>query len=168
MGVRLVGSAGVVTDPATVNMAASGVIFPNSVVIRNAVEGLGDSTLGQVVSNGVAGSLTEGATTTNIVGVALDYVQGASNTFVRVIPFAQGQLWEIDTVNAVATSNLFLRHQLADARFLRNVTRVSETASVGVFLALAITGSTSGSGKLIGTFLQRVPVFGKDGVAPTT
>lgn len=168
MAFRFVRSAGSVHEPAVVLMPASGVIFPGSVVCRNAVEGLGDATLGQVVSNPVGASATEGATTTNIVGVALDYVQGASDTYVRVIPFVQGQLWEADCVSAVTTSNILLRHGLADARNVRNITRVSETASSGVFLAYAITGATTGSGKLIGTFLQRTPVFGKDGVTPTT
>lgn len=167
MAFRFISSAGSVHEPAVLNLPASGVIWPGSLVSYSLAEGLGDSTLGQVVSAGVA-SLTAGSTTTNIVGVALDYVQGASNTFVRVIPFVPGQLWEADCVNAVSTSNLFLRHQIADERNIRNVTRVSETSSAGVFLAYAITGLTTGSGKLIGTFLQRVSVFGKDGVTPTT
>lgn len=167
MAFRLVRSAGSVQDPAVVNLPASGVIYPGSVVVRSVAEGLGDSTLGEVVS-AAAVSGTSGYTTTNIVGVSLDYVQGASDTFVRVIPFVPGQLWEGDCVNAAATSNILLRHQLADSRFIRNVTRVSETASTGVFLAFAMAGATTGSGRLIGTFLQRVPVFGKDGVTPTT
>ena len=169
MAFRLVSSGGIVADPAVVNMPASGIIRPGQVVIRNAVEGLGDATLGQLVSAPVGASLTEGCTTTNMVGVALDYVQGASDTYVKVIPFAPGQIWEVDCVNVAATSNLFLRHQLGtNAGLIRIVTIVSETTSFGIFLAYAVSGATTGSGKLLGTFLQRVPVLGKDGVTPTT
>lgn len=169
MAFRLVSSGGIVADPAVVNMPASGIIRAGGIVCRNLVEGLGDATLGQLVSAPVAASATEGATTTNIVGVSLDYVQGASDTYVKVIPFAPGQIWEVDCISAVTTSNLFLRHQLGSTSgLIRNVTRMSETTSVGIFLALAISGATTGSGKLLGTFLQRVPVMGKDGVTPTT
>lgn len=147
MGVRFVRSAGSVHEPAVVNLLASGTIYANSVVIRD------------VAANGAVSYIAgTGITTTNAVGVSLDYVQGASDTFVRVIPFVQGQLWEVDAVNAAATSQVGIRHTMLDGLRVTNITSsVYGSASTGVFLAYAITGSTSGSGKLIGTFLTDVP-----------
>lgn len=147
MAFRFVRSAGSVHEPATVLMYASGVVHPGGVVIRDATNNM--------VSPG-----TSASTTTNIFGIALDYAQGASDTQVRVIPFVQGQLWEADTANVISTANILIRHQLATDTVLRNVTGTSgadETLTTGVFLAYAITGATSGSGKIIGTFLQRTP-----------
>ena len=139
-------------------MPASGIIRVGGVVIRD------------TAVNVVSAPATTGATTTNIVGISMDYVQGASDTFVRVIPFVPGQLWEADCANVISSASLMFRHQLAGDSIVRNITGVSgeETFSTGVFFAYAMTGLTTGSGKLIGTFLQRVPVLGKDGVAPTT
>lgn len=157
MGFRFIRSAGSVHEPAVVSLPASGTIHKDGIVIWD--------TAANAVSTSIAGT---GASTTNIVGVSQDGVVGASDAYVRVIPFVQGQLWEVDCNNVIATTNLFLRHQLGSDLLVRNVTSISETASTGVFLAYAMTGLTTGSGKLIGTFLQRVSVFGKDGVTPTT
>ena len=161
MAFRFVRSAGSVHEPAVVNMPASGVIHAGGVVIYDAA------------ANMVSPATATGASTTNIFGISQDYVQGASDAFVRVIPFVPGQLWEADCANVIATTNLLIRHVLATDTVLRNTTGgtangTSETTSVGIFMAYAITGLTTGSGKLIGTFLQRVPVLGKDGVTPTT
>ncbi len=164
MAFRFVRSAGSVHEPATILMYASGIVRPGGVVV------LGDaSVLGGLVS----GATATGASTTNIFGVCLDYAQGASDTQVRVIPFVPGQIWEADCVNAITTTNIGIRHVLADATTLRNTTGgtangTSETTSVGIFLGLGITGATTGSGKVLGTFLQRVPFLGKDGVTATT
>lgn len=154
-------SAGSVHEPACILMPASGVIHPGGVVVWDSA------------ANMVSPATATGATTTSIFGVSLDYVQGASDTFVRVIPFVQGQLWQADCANAIATTNILIRHVLATDTVLRNTTGgtangTSETTSVGVFLGLAITGLTTGSGKLIGTFLQRPSFLGKDGVTATT
>lgn len=145
MGFRLVRSAGSVQDPVAVNMQASGTIYANSVVIRDGATGM------------VATAASTGMTTTNIVGIALDYVQGASDVETRVIPFVPGQVWEADTVNAVTTANVGIRHTLSDSLRVRNITNLYETASTGIFYAFAITGSTSGSGRILGTFLQTTP-----------
>ena len=130
-------------------MPASGVIHTNGLVIFDAA------------ANVVSPATAANASTTSIFGVSQDYAQGASDTSVRVIPFVPGQLWEVDCVNAAATTNLLLRHQVASDLLIRNVTSISETASTGVFLAYLMTGLTTGSGKLIGSFLQRVSVFGR-------
>lgn len=141
MAFRFVRSAGSVHEPAVMLMAASGVIHVGGVVIRD------------VASNAVSPATATAVTTTNLVGVSMDYAQGASDTFVRVIPFVQGQLWEADCANTIATTQLFLRHSLVDDSNVRNITNTYETAATAVFLAYAMTGASTGSGKLIGTFL---------------
>ncbi len=146
MAFRLVGSGGDVTDPAMINMPASGVIRPGGVVQFD------------VALSAVSAALST-TPTTALVGVSLDYVQGLSDTFVRVIPFVQGQLWEADCAHAVSTLHVLRRHRLGitDPMLLENAgastVNSGESISTGVFFAYAITGSTSGSGKLIGTFL---------------
>ena len=147
MAFRFVRSAGSIHEPAVVLMPASGVIHSGGVVVSDA-------------ANYVVSPASSSSTTTNIIGVSLDYAQGASDTFVRVIPFVQGQLWEADSANVISTANVLLRHQLATDLVVRNTvfgttTSMGETASTGIFLALAVTGLSTGSGKLIGTFLQR-------------
>lgn len=156
MAFRLVQSGGSVQDPAMVNMAASGVIRPNSVVVFD------------TATNAVSVA-SSGSSYTNVIGVALDYVQGASDTFTRVIPFVPGQLWEADCANVAATTNLFIRHQLFDSVSINNVTSgVYGSLSTDCFFAVAMAGLTTGSGKLIGYFLQRPSFRGKDGVTATT
>lgn len=145
MAFRLVSSGGSVQDPAVVNMQASGTIWTNSVVVRD-------------VATNVVSAAASSSTTTNVVGVSLDYVQGASDTYVRVIPFVPGQLWEADTVGAITTSQVLLRHTLYNSLLVNNITNTYETAATGIFLAYAVTGSTSGSGKIIGTFLAHTPL----------
>lgn len=156
MAFKFVSSGGSVHEPATVMMYASGVVHPGGVVIY-------DASLGNV------SPASSASTTTNIFGVCLDYAQGASDTQVRVIPFVQGQLWEADCANAISTLNILIRHQLATDTVLRNVTGgtgggTSESLATGVFMAYAVTGLTTGSGKVIGSFLQRTPTKG-DGFA---
>lgn len=147
MAFRLVGSAGDVQNAAVVNMAASGVIRPGSVVQFD------------VAQNAVSAALSTSPTTA-IIGVSLDYVQGLSDTFVRVIPFVQGQVWEADCTHAVSTLHIFRRHRLGitDPMLLENAGTATnmnsgESISTGVFFAYAITGATTGSGKILGTFL---------------
>lgn len=144
MAFRLVNSGGNVTDPAIVNMPASGVIYPNSIVQFD-------------VALGAVSTALSTSPTTAIIGVSLDYVQGFSNTFVRVIPFTQGQIWEADCVSAVTTLHVLRRHRLSTALLLENAgaTTVNsgESISTGIFFAYALTGATTGSGKLLGTFL---------------
>ena len=151
MAFRLVRSAGVVTDAAVVNLPASGVIHSGICVewIRNGTGGA------------IVGPAAVSATSTQIFGVAVGpYKQGASDTFVDVIPFAPGQLWEVDCANAATTAQLGLRHPLSATRgYIHNLdsdagaTDAIATRVTGVFLALQMVGSTSGSGKLIGEFL---------------
>jgi len=153
---RLVSSGGNVVEPTTVNLAASGVIWPGSLV-----DFVRSGTGGAVV---VASS--EASTNTMVFGVALGYVQGASNTFVDVVPINDSQLWEVDCTNSASTAQIGLRHALSalaanKARFIHN-TATDVATGVSQFLALAMTGLTTGSGKLIGRFVhytgQVIPV----------
>lgn len=146
MGFRLVGSSGDVSDGAAVNLAASGVITPNA-----AVDLVRGGTGGALVSpSGVSSS------TTLIFGLGLDYVQGASDTFTRVVPFLPEQMWEVDCANATVTAQVGLRHILSASRGFIHNTSTDVTGATGVFLALAATSLTTGSGKLIGRFISHV------------
>lgn len=143
MSFRLVNSGGATVDVAFVNLSASGTVKNGEPVdfLRN---GTGGS---------VVGPSEVGSTQTMIFGVCLDYAQGASNTNVKVIPFAPHQLWEVDCANAASTAQLGFRHALGTRGFVHNLLSDS-TGHTGVFLALAMVGAATGSGKLIGRFLN--------------
>lgn len=145
MAFKLVRSAGSVHEPAVVSLPASGVVHAGGVVIFDA-------------ATNYVSPASSASTSTNILGVALDYTQGKSEYMVRVIPFVPGQLWEGDCANVISTASVLLRHQLVDDLTVRNITGglggAGETASTGIFLAYAVTGISTGSGKLIGRFLQ--------------
>lgn len=145
MAFRLVSSGGNVTDAAVVDLPASGAIYKDGVVVYDTNQNF--------VSRAGAG-----APCTAIIGVALKHIDGASDVSVPVILFDDSQIWEADCVSAAATTQLLMRHILDDPLRVENINSVSESASTGVFFALQITGSTSGSGKLLGKFLRRVPV----------
>lgn len=162
MAIRLSGSGGDVTDAAVVSLYASGVITPG-----NPVDFLPNGTGG-----GVVGPSESTSTSTMVFGLGLDYVQGASDTRTRVIPFDSSQLWEVDCANAATTAQLGIRHALSASRgYVHNtatdigVNVAVATRALAVFLALSMTGSTSGSGKLIGKFVVTggVPVIGASG-----
>lgn len=156
MAFRLVSSGGNVVEPTVVNLAASGTVWPGSLV-----DFVRAGTGGAVVA-----ASSESSTGTMVFGVCLDYVQGASDTFVRVIPITDDQLWEVDCANAATTAQVGIRHALSalaanKSRFIHN-TATDVSTGVSQFLGLAMTGSTSGSGKLIGRFIhytgQVIPV----------
>lgn len=140
MAFRLVSSGGAVVDPTMLNLAASGVITPNAPV--------------DLVRSGTGGAVvapsTNSSTTTMVIGVGLDYVQGASDTSTRVILCNDSQLWEVDCANSATTAQVGLRHALSVSRGFVHNTATDVTGQTGVFLALAMTGLTTGSGKLLG------------------
>ena len=144
MAVRLVKNGGSVIDVAIIDMPGSGTLKNGSVVEFSRTGGLG------VVP------ATSSSTSTNIFGVCLDYAQGASDVTVKVIPFNDGQLWEIDCVNAASTAQVGLRHVLDDHLNLRNTATDlgAGNNATAVFRAVAISSLTTGSGKLIGYFRQ--------------
>ena len=155
MGFRLVNSYGNTKDVAAINMAASGVVHPGEIVDFLNTSGQGVSPAGM------------NSTVTTIFGVCQDYKQGASDVEVRVIPFADGQLWEADCVHAASTAMVGLRYGLSRTRSdmaLYNHASDSVTATA-VFRVVAMVGSTSGSGKLLGFF--RINAAGGNSPAST-
>lgn len=144
MAFRLVSSGGGVVEPTMVNLPASGVVGPGLPVA--------------LVFAGTGGAMVEGGvgvdtTTTALFGVAMDYRQGASDTYARVVPFTDQQLWEVDCANAATTAQVGIRQYLSATRgYIHNQGTNLEVIN-RVFLPTAMTGSTSGSGKLIGRFL---------------
>ena len=153
MAFRPVLSAGLVVEsPAVINLLASG-------LVRNGepVDFVRSGTGGAIVT-----PTTSSSTTTMIFGLSRSYAQGASDTYVDVILFARGQIWEADCANAATTAQTGLRHALsaADRGVIHNTATDVSTAT-GIFTALSMVGSTSGSGKLLGFFNvnhQLIPV----------
>ena len=97
---------------------------------------------------------TSGATYTNVFGIALDYIQGASEVKTRVIPFVPGQLWEADCTNVPSTAMLFIKHALTNAATIAN-TSYDQTVATGIFMAYTI--STIRANTMIGEFI-RAPI----------
>lgn len=132
-------------DPAMLFVSASGVVNPGNPV-------------GLIPGNGTGGAFVEGGvgvntTRTQLFGVALDYAQGASDTVVRVIPFTRDQIWEVDCANAATTAQVGVGQHLSASRgYVHNQATTVDSIN-RVFMPIAMTGSTSGSGKLIGYFL---------------
>lgn len=152
MAIRFVRGAGHTADPAAVSLAASGVIKVNQLVDRFGSNGTG----GAVVT-----PTTSASTTTMIFGVGMTYAQGASDTYVNVIPISRDQLWEVDCANAATTAQLGIRHALSasDRGVIHNTATdiganaAKATRMTAIFEALAMSSLTTGSGKLIGRFL---------------
>jgi hypothetical protein len=148
MAIRLVSGGGDVIEASAIGMSASGVIHVGGAVEFSRTGGAG------------VFPASSSSTFTNIFGVSLSYAQGASDIDARVIPIVPGQLWEIDCVNASTTSQVGLRHALENDLLLRN-NATDVTTALGIFRAVAMTGLTSGSGKLIGEFVKaNIPQFG--------
>ena len=152
MAIKFHRSAGSVHEPAVLNLPGSGVIRPNSVVIFD------------VSTNAVSAASITAATGTNIVGVSLDYIQGKNEptSFVRVIPFVPGQVWEADVLNVINTAQLMNRFRLYDSVTVENTSYDQSLSINGVFFCYAISGASSGSAKVIGEFLKTP----KQGVLP--
>lgn len=148
MPFRLVSSGGAVVEPAVINVTGSGTIHPGAPVdfARDA-----DYT--------VAPS-TNASTHTMVFGIATSYIEGESDSFVTIIPFADGQVWEVDCANAATTAQVGVKHALSAARggIIHNTTS-DIVDCTGFFCALAMTGSTSGSGKLIGVVTSAIQVI---------
>ena len=142
MAFRLIGSAGDVKDAAFVSVYASGVVHPGEVVEFSRTGGTGVTPAGM------------NSTVTTIFGVCLDYAQGASEKEVRVIPFIIGQLWEADCIQSATTAQIGLRFGLSRTRGDLSIYNIGTDSllSTAIFRAIAMTGSTTGSGKLIGEF----------------
>lgn len=148
MAFRLVSSGGNIVEPAFVNLLASGTIVTNQSVDFVRTAGI------------PIAPTTSSSTTTMVFGLAQSYAQGKSDTEVKVIPFIASQLWEVDCANAATTSQVGIRHALSasDRGVIHNTATAATTT--GIFEALYMVGSTSGSGKLVGKIIR------DDGLAP--
>ncbi len=142
MAFKLVRSAGSISEPAVVSLPASGVIRANSVVIFDASAGY------------VSPASITLATGTAIIGVALDYVQGASDVFTRVILFNDNQLWEGDVLNVINTAQILKRFRLYDSVTVENTSYDQSLSITGVFQCLQVSGASTGSAKVIGRFMK--------------
>lgn len=151
MAFRFVSSGGNVSDPAVINVAASGVVAPGQPVDFNR------GTAGTVVAPS-----TSTSTTTMVFGVSLSYAQGASDTRADIVPASNTQIWEVDCANEATTAQVGLRHALSASRGFVHNTASDVTGATGVFLALAMVGSTSGSGKLIGRIVSNIVPVGQN------
>lgn len=130
-----------IPSPTIIRVYGSGTIRPNTVVEFS-------SSGNRVVP------ASSGSTYTNVFGVALDYIEGASDAQVRVIPFMPGQLWLADVANTPATSQLFVRHALTDFTRINNT---STDITTGVFLthAMSTIQFFSGVGSaMVGEFIR--------------
>lgn len=145
MAFRFVRSAGSVHEPAVTEMYASGVVHTGGVV--EFTRPTTPTTQGFVAPGG------SGTTATTVFGVCLDYAQGASDTLVRVIPIVPGQIWEADCVTAISTATIGKKQQLYSDVLLNN-TLYDQSSFTGLFLIWQVTGSTSGSGKVLGEFIR--------------
>lgn len=150
MSFRLVSSGGSVSDAAFVNLSASGVVRQGEPVDFTRTAGA------------VCAPTTSSSTTTMILGMAQGYGQGTSDLNIPVIMFAPHQVWEADCANAGTTAQTGLRHALSgsDRGCIHN-TGTDVSTQTGIFTAIAMSGSTSGSGKLLGYFNrnhQLIPV----------
>ena len=151
MGFRLVQSGGAVTDPTVINVTASGTINNNNPVDWNRD------------ADYLVSPTTSSSTTTMVFGIAKSYAQGESDTFVKVIPFVQGQLWEADCANAATTGQIGVRQALsASDRSVIHNQGTDNVNGTGIFLPYYMVGSTSGSGKLVGKFIYTDDVVGQN------
>jgi hypothetical protein len=150
MSFRLVQGSGSANDVAGFSFAASGTIKNGEPVDFLRTGGV------------VVGPSGSSSTTTMVFGIANDYVQGASDVQVKVVPFNDGQLWEADCANAASTAQVGIRHALSAARDSIHNTATDVSGATGVFLAVAMVGATTGSGKLLGKFISNIVPTGQN------
>lgn len=127
--------------------------FPENFTVEATV------TAGTAIATGdilaINGNVLERATSSStihtIFGVAAETISTAA-TLIKVIPFCQGQLWEVDTVNNTDSTELYESMVLTDHDTINN-TDSDVTGPTGVFFCLGLKGAT-GDKKLIGEFTR--------------
>ena len=148
MAFRFIRQRGTVqATPVIIKVPGSGVIHPGGIVEFH-----------RGTNNNRVEPASSGTTYTNIFGISLDYIQGASDAYIRVIPFAPGQLWEAECANIGATNQLFIRHALSSSTVLNN-SSTNVNAATGVFIAYSIAktfyaGLSTSTFRLIGEFIR--------------
>lgn len=135
----------VINTPSFIKIYGSGTIYPGSVVAT--------------ISGNRVEPATSSTTSTMVFGISLDYIQGASDSLVRVIPFVPGQLWEADCANTAATNQLLIKHALSNSLLINN-TSTDQNVAVGVFYAMGISRTiyaslSSATMKIIGEFIKK-------------
>lgn len=140
MAFRFVRGGGVNVDVSAINLPASGVVRPGQLVdfVRSGTGGA------------VVAPTTSTSTGTMTFGLCMSYAQGASDTYADVVPLGKHILLEADCANAATTAQVGLRHALSVDRNVIHNTASDVSTQTGIFTALAMVGSASGSGKLIG------------------
>ena len=96
------------------------------------------------INGNVLQRATSSSTIHTIVGVAAETISTAA-TKINIIPVCQGQIWEADTTNTTASTQLYESMVLTDHDTINN-SDTDSTGATAVFLALGITGAN----KLIG------------------
>jgi len=94
---------------------------------------------------------TSSSTIHTIVGVAAETISTTA-TLIKVIPFAQGQIWEVDTANNTDSTERYESMALTDHDTVNN-SDTDVTGATGVFFCLGLVGAT-GDKKLIGEFTR--------------
>lgn len=103
------------------------------------------------INGNVLQRATSSSTIHTIVGVAAESISTTA-TKIKVIPFVQGQLWEVDATNNAATTQLYESMVFTDHDHINN-TDSDVTGPTGVFLMLGYKGATTDK-KLIGEFTR--------------
>ncbi len=147
MSFKFVSGGGNVVEPTVINMPVSGVVAPGQIAVYT------PAGTGGAMADAVVALTTTGST---VIGVFQDYKQGASDTLAKVIKINSDQIWEVDCANTVTTAQIGIRQGLSASRgILHNAVTNLETTEK-MFMVTGISGSTSGSGKVLGYFINNV------------
>jgi len=127
--------------------------FPDNYTVEATVTSGTAIAAGDILA--INGNVLERATSSSsihtVFGVAAETIS-TSATLIKVIPFCQGQLWEVDTVNDTDSTERYESMVLTDHDTINN-TDSDVTGPTGVFFCLGLIGAT-GNKKLLGEFTR--------------
>lgn len=103
------------------------------------------------INGNVLERATSSSTIHTIFGVADETISTAA-TKIRIIPFIQGQIWEVASGSNTATTQLYESMVLVDHTSVNN-TDSDVTGPTGIFLCVGIVG-VAGDKKLLGEFTR--------------
>lgn len=103
------------------------------------------------INGNVLERATSSTTIHTIFGVLKESISDSA-TDILVIPFIQGQIWEVDTTNNTATDQLYESVALTDHVALSN-TSSDVTGATGVFFPIAMVGAVTAK-KMLGEFTR--------------
>ena len=104
-----------------------------------------------VINGNVLARASSAATIHTVFGVAAETITTADSK-IKVTPFCQGQLWEVDTASNTDATELYESMVLTDHDTVNN-TDSDVTGDTGVFFCLGLIGAT-GDKKLLGEFTR--------------